>query len=73
MDTGYDDDARVAVTQARYRLRNARYFAAFAPDIHARVVGELSLARELLTKARNAVDDWLALETARGVIDTLDE
>lgn len=45
----------------------------FAPDIHARVVGELSLARELLTQARNAVDDWLALETARGVIDTLDE
>lgn len=66
-----DDTARHAVHQARYRLRSARYHSTFPPDIPARVIGELVLAREALTTAQDAVARWIDQEAGR--VDTLED
>ena len=55
MDTRYEDTARKAVSQARYRLRSAKYHSTFPPYVPARVIGELVLAREELVAAQDAV------------------
>ena len=72
MDTRHDDTARAAITQARFRLRAARYHGTHPPAITTRVIGELTIARELLTTARNAVDDWLTVEREQAARETLD-
>ena len=72
MDTRHDDTARAAINQARFRLRAARYHGTHPPAVTTRVIGELAVARKLLTKARNAVDDWLVAEMERAARETLD-
>ena len=70
MPTRLDDTARDAIRQARFRLRSARYHSTFPPDVPARVIGELVLAREELATAQDAVARWIDQETDRR--DTLD-
>ena len=70
MDTRYEDTARKAVSQARYRLRSAKYHSTFPPHVPARVIGELVLAREELVAAQDAVARWIDQHTDRR--ETLD-
>ena len=65
MDTRYEDTARKAVSQARYRLRSAKYHSTFPPYVPARVIGELVLASEELATAHHAVARWIDQETDR--------
>lgn len=51
----HDDTAREALTQARYRLRSARYHFTFPPCVPARVIGGLVLARGALKDAEDSV------------------
>ena len=70
MDTRYEDTARKAVSQARYRLRSAKYHSTFPPYVPARVIGELVLASEELVAAQDAVARWIDQRTDRR--ETLD-
>ena len=71
MDTRYEDTARKAVSQARYRLRSAKYHSTFPPYVPARVIGELVLAREELVAAQDAVARWIDQETGqRDILDS---
>ncbi len=67
MDTRHENTARAAIRHASHRLQEAGYHATFPPDIPARVIGELVLAREALTTAQDAVARWIDQEADRAV------
>ena len=73
-DSGWTPDMKTpparAVSQARYRLRSAKYHSTFPPYVPARVIGELVLAREELVAAQDAVARWIDQHTDRR--ETLD-
>lgn len=64
MRTRHDNTARDAISQACYRLEEARYHTTFPPHIPARVIGELHLAHAALGIAQDAVARWIDQEAA---------